>query len=34
VPIRAKKCEHIILQPTNPPTMMWAAFRTGSARRR
>lgn len=34
VPIRAEKCEHIVLQPTNPPIMMWAVFRTGSAWRR
>ena len=34
VPIRAEKCEHIVLQPTNPPIMMWAAFWTGSAWRR
>ena len=34
VPIRAEKCKHIVLQPTNPPIMMWAAFRTGSAWRR
>ena len=34
VPIRAEMCKHMVLQPTNPPIMMWAAFRTGSAWRR
>ena len=34
VPIRAEMYKHMVLQPTNPPIMMWAAFRTGSAWRR
>ena len=34
VPIRAERSEHIVLQPTNPPIMMWAAFRIGSTWRR
>lgn len=34
VPIRAEMCKHIVLLPTNPPIMMWTAFRIGSAWRR